>query len=99
MEQQGRAPGTIRNTIAPLRKLLGDAHRLGLIPTNPAARPDLPPIQEFIGQELPPADTAAIRHALHELAPSDPLLPGAKDLVWVCYFDLALGTGLRQGEL
>jgi integrase len=99
MERSGRAAGTIRNTITPLRKLLGDAHRQGLIPNNPAARPDLPPIQEFIGQELPHHHTHAIRQALLELARDDPLRPGEQDPIWVCYFDLALGTGLRQGEL
>ena len=60
LEEQGRAPGTIRNTITPLRKLLGDAVRHGLIASNPAARPDLPPKQEFIGQELPAQHTTAI---------------------------------------
>src|SRR5437868_5018140 len=36
LEEQGAAPGTIRNTITPLRKLLGDAVRHGLIANNPA---------------------------------------------------------------
>jgi integrase len=79
--------------------MLGDAHRQGLIPNNPASRPDQPPAQEFIGQELPHHHTQAIRQALLELAPDDPLRPSEKDPIWVCYFDLALGSGLRQGEL
>ena len=99
LEDEGRAAGTIRNTITPLRKLLADAHRQGLITSNPAAQADLPPLQEFIGQELPPQHTQAIRDALLERAADDPLQPGQKDLTWVCYFDLALATGLRQGEL
>jgi hypothetical protein len=73
MEQRGRAAGTIRNTIAPLRKMLGDAHRQGLITSNPASRPDLPPAQEFVGQELPHEHTQAIRQALVDLAAANPL--------------------------
>jgi integrase len=99
LESQNRAPGTIRNTLTPVRKLLADAHRQGLIPHNPAAHADLPPQQEFIGQEIPAAHTRAIRHALLQHAADDPLHPGHKDLLWVCYFDLALASGLRQGEL
>jgi integrase len=99
LENQHRAPGTIRNTLTPLRKLLADAHRQGLIPNNPAAHADLPPQQEFIGQEIPAAHTQAIRDALLQRAADDPLRPCHKDLLWVCYFDLALATGLRQGEL
>jgi integrase len=99
MERQGRAAGTIRNCVAPLRKMLGDAHRQGLIPSNHASRPDLPPTQESAGQELPHHHTNAIREALVTLAADDLLHVGEKDLIWICYFDLALGTGLRQGEL
>src|ERR1051326_5481220 len=94
-----RSPGTIRNSISPLRKLLADAVRQGLFASSPAAKADLPPTQEFIGKELPPEHSAAIRQALHELAPGHPLNPDERDPLWVCYFDLALGTGLRQGEL
>jgi integrase len=99
LEEQGSAPGTIRNTITPLRKLLGDAVRHGLIAQNPAARPDLPPAQEFIGQELPPQHTTAIRNALAELSPPDPLRTGEPDSFYVQLYDVALGTGLRLGEL
>jgi integrase len=99
LEARGAAPGTIRNILAPLRKLLNDAVRQGLITANPALKADLPPLQEFAGQELPPEHTAAIRQALIDLAPADPLRPGQPDLFWVHYFDVALGTGLRQGEL
>jgi integrase len=99
LEEQGSAPGTIRNTITPLRKLLGDAVRHGLIAQNPAARPDLPPAQEFIGQELPPEDTAAIRKAIVALAPPDPLRRDEPDHLYLHLYDVALGTGLRLGEL
>jgi integrase len=99
LEEQGAAPGTIRNTIAPLRKLLGDAVRLGLLAQNPAARSDLPPAQEFIGQELPPQHTTAIRNALLTLAPTDPLRSSEPDFFYVYLYDVALGTGLRLGEL
>jgi hypothetical protein len=40
---------------------------------NPAARADLPPAQDFAGKEIPPEHTDAIRQALIELAPLDPL--------------------------
>lgn len=42
---------------------------------------------------------SAIRRALIELAPPDPLRDGAPDLFFVHAFDTALGTGLRLGEL
>src|SRR5438270_9348342 len=99
LEEQGAAPGTIRNTITPLRKLLGDAVHLGLLTHNPAARPDLPPTQEFSGQELPPQHTTAIRKTLAALAQTDPLRAGEADLCYVHLYDVALGTGLRLGEL
>jgi integrase len=99
LEEQGAAPGTIRNTITPLRKLLGDAVHLGLLTHNPAARPDLPPAPEFTGQELLPEHTTAIRNALAELSPPDPLRHGEPDRFYVQLYDVALGTGLRLGEL
>jgi integrase len=99
LENTGAAAGTIRNTIAPLRKLLGDAVHQGLLPSNPAARPDLPPAQEFIGQELPAEHTTKIADALTTLAPPDPLSPGQPDLFYLHLYTVALGTGLRQGEL
>ena len=99
LERQGLAPGTIRNTIAPLRKLLADAVRQQLIPSNPAARPDLPPEQEFAGKEIPQTHTDAIRHALHALARPNPHQPQEPDLFYLHLFDVALGTGLRLGEL
>lgn len=99
IEADGKAPGTVRNVIVPLRRLLGDAVRQGLIPANPAARADLPPAQDFAGKELPAEHARAIRAALVERAPPDPLRPGEPDLIYVWLFDVALGTGLRLGEL
>lgn len=99
LEEHGLAPGTIRNVVTPLRKLLGDAVRLELIASNPAAQPDLPPAQEFAGQELPPEHTARIHAALRALAPADPCRDGEPDLFYVHLFEVALATGLRLGEL
>jgi integrase len=97
LEAEGEAPGTVRNVVVPLRKMLADAVRQGLILANPAARADLP-AQDFAGKEIPPEETEAIRRALIELAPLDPLRR-EPDLFFVCLFDVALGTGLRLGEL
>ena len=98
LEADGKAPGTVRNVIVPWRKMLADAVRQGLLLANPAARADLPPAQDFVGKEIPAVHTDAIREALLELAPFDPLRR-EPDLFFVCLFDVALGTGLRLGEL
>jgi integrase len=98
LEAEGKAPGTVRNVVVPLRKMLADAVRQGLLLANPAVRADLPPAQEFAGKEIPPEHTDAIRSALAELAPNDPLR-NERDLFYVHFFDIALGTGLRLGEL
>jgi integrase len=84
--------------IVPLRKMLADAVRQGLLIANPAARADLPPAQDFAGKEIPTEHAEAIRRALVALAPPDPLRR-EPDLFFVCLFDVALGTGLRLGEL
>lgn len=98
LEAEGKAPGTVRNVVVPLRKMLADGVRQGLIVANPAARADLPPAQDFAGKEIPMAHTDAVRNALLELAPNDPLR-NEPDLLYVHLFDIALGTGLRLGEL
>jgi integrase len=98
LETAGKAAGTVRNVIVPLRKLLADAVRQGLVVANPASRADLPPAQDFAGKEIPSEHTDAIRQALVQLAPFDPLRH-EPDLFFVCLFDVALGTGLRLGEL
>ncbi|HEX6762879.1 MAG TPA: tyrosine-type recombinase/integrase [Gaiellaceae bacterium] len=98
LEAEGKAAGTVRNVIVPLRKMLADAVRQGLLVANPAARADLPPTQDFAGKEIPREHTEAIRAALVASAPTDPLR-NEPDLLYVCFFDVALGTGLRLGEL
>jgi integrase len=98
LEADGKAAGTVRNIVTPLRKMLADAVRQGKLHANPAARADLPPAQDFSGNEIPPEHAEAIRTALIDLAPLDPLR-NEPDLLSVCFFDVALGTGLRLGEL
>jgi integrase len=98
LEADGKAPATVRNIVVPLRKMLGDAVRQGKLVANPAARADLPPAQDFIGKEIPREHTDAIREALIALAPRD-ALRNEPELFSVCFFDTALGTGLRLGEL
>ena len=98
LEADGKAAGTVRNVIVPLRKLLADAVRQGLILANPASRADLPPAQDFAGKEIPSEYTEAIRQALIDLAALDPRRR-EPDLFFVCLFDVALGTGLRLGEV
>ncbi len=78
--------------------MLADAVRQGKLVANPAANADLPPAQDYTGKELPLEHTDAIRNALVELAPTDPLR-SEPDPFSVCFFDVALGTGLRLGEL
>ncbi|HEY6030046.1 MAG TPA: site-specific integrase [Gaiellaceae bacterium] len=51
-----------------------------------------------MGKEIPIEHTEAIRAALVVLAHEDPLAK-RPDLFYVCVFDVALGTGLRLGEL
>ena len=99
LEAHGKAPGTVRNVIVPLRKMLADAVRQGLLIANPASNADLPPAQDFVGQEIPSEQTDAIREALAELARPDPLRDGEPDLFFAYLFDVALATGLRLGEL
>jgi hypothetical protein len=41
LEADGKAAGTVRNVVVPLRKMLADAVRQGLIVANPAARAGL----------------------------------------------------------
>jgi hypothetical protein len=55
LEAEGKAPGTVRNIITPLRKMLADAVRQGKLLANPAARADLPPVQDFTGKEIRPS--------------------------------------------
>lgn len=98
LEGEGKAPGTVRNILVPLRKMYGDAMRQHLVRENPCASADLPPAQDFAGKELSAEETDAIRAALLDLATTDKLT-GERDLFYVYLYDVALGTGLRLGEL
>jgi len=98
LEAEGKAPGTVRNIITPLRRMLMDAVRQGKLLANPAAGADLPPAQDFTGKEIPCEHTDAIRASLVALASTDPLR-NEPDLFYAHFFDAALGTGLRLGEL
>jgi integrase len=88
LEVAGYAPGTVRNVIVPLRKMLNDAKRGGLLRDNPALGADLPPAQDFRGQEIPEEHLALIREAL-----------AAGPVIWLYLFEVVLGTGVRLGEL
>lgn len=99
LERDGLAAGTVRNTITPLRKLLADAVRQGKLPSNPAARADLPPARQYGGKEIPLEHTEAIRQALVDLADAAAADEREPDPFYVSLYDVALGTGLRLGEL
>jgi site-specific recombinase XerC len=90
LEADGKAAGTVRNIITPLRRL-ADAVRQGELLGNPAAGADLPPAQDFTGKEIPREHTEAIRASLVSLAPADPLR-NEPDLFYVHFLDVALGT-------
>ncbi len=99
LEAAGMPAGSVRNAIVPVRSILSDAVRLGLLPSNPAARVDLPPPPASAGKEIPPEHLNAIRQALVDLAPADPFRPGETDLCWPLFSDVALGTAMRFSEL
>jgi integrase len=99
MEANGSTPGSVRNCIVPVRSALTDAVRLGLIRENPASNVDLPAQEDSKGVDIPPEHTQALRAALLELAPVDPLNPDGFDYAAVYAFDLALSLGVRFSEL
>lgn len=99
LETGGRLPGTIRNVMVPVRSMLSDAVRLGVLASNPAARVDMPAPPSSGGQEIPTEHLAAIREALTELSPADPLRHGTQDLLTALAFDLTVAAGLRWSEL
>lgn len=99
LEAAGRPPGTVRNVLVPVRAMLSDAVRLGVIASNPAARVDMPKPPKTGGQEIPIEHLRAIRDELIKLAPNDPMRPGTKDMLAVWAFDLALSSALRWSEL
>lgn len=82
------APKTVRNIHLILRRALGQAVRAELIPRNPAGREyvDAPKVIAPEPESLTPAEIARIR----ALLPGHPL---------EAHVLVALGTGVRQGEL
>jgi integrase len=86
IHERGRAPRTVASVRSVLRAALNDAKRQRLIAHNPAQYVDLPRV---VGQRIPamtPADAETILAAVrgHRIAP---------------LVELALSSGLRQGEL
>ena len=86
MGQAGLGPGSIRLTLALLRRALGAAVDLELVPRNPAAR------------VRPPARPPSRARPL-SVAQAEMLLRAAQDDPLGALYTLALGTGMRQGEL
>ena len=69
-----------------LRNALQQAVRWRMLPENPARSVDLPRWEKREMQALTPAEVARFREA----AASDP---------WAVFFDFALATGMRPGEI
>lgn len=84
--RQGLSPRTVQYIHAVLRRALGEAHRWGLLATNPAQQVRAPRVP----RREPRPFTAAEVAALLEAARDERLLP---------LIVLAVGTGLRLGEL
>ena len=55
LETEGRPPGTIRNVMVPVRSMLSDAFRLGVLASNPAARVDMRAPPDSGGQRSQPS--------------------------------------------
>lgn len=83
---RGRAPRTVVKVRAVLRTALNDAKRARLVPYNAAEFVDLPRVESSNVPAMTPADAAAVLSAVreHRIGP---------------LVELALATGLRQGEL
>jgi len=86
--QAGLSPKTVRNVIGTLHKALRDAVRLGLLPYNCASEVTLP---KYVRREVQPWAEADVVAFLDHADANDELLAAA----WW----LALGGGLRRGEL
>ena len=86
LEARGLAAGTVRNLHAVLHQALAAAVRLELLPRNPTDRVSRPRKPRPQGQPLTVAQAEQVLAA----AATDPL--GAA-------YVLALGTGMRQGEI
>lgn len=87
---QGRSPRTVRYVHTVLRKSLADAERKGLISRNPATRADPPTSSSAKAAER---QIWSLNEAKAFLAQDD--LPAYRRIAW----EVALGTGLRRGEL
>jgi integrase len=86
IHERGRAPRTVASVRSVIRAALNDAKRQRLIAHNPAQYVDLPRV---VGRRVPamtPADAESVLAAVrgHRVAP---------------LVEIALSTGLRQGEL
>lgn len=86
---RGLSPGSIRNTLAPVRLLLATAYEDGIIRANPAAGLRLNQPQQAKGAE--PKRKALSEHELT-------LVLTAVPAEWRLFFELLAHTGLRIGE-
>lgn len=86
IHKRGRAPRTVMKVRAVLRTALNDAKRARLVVYNAADFVDLPRVESSSVPAMTPADAVAVLAAVssHRISP---------------LVELALATGLRQGEL
>ena len=86
VHERGRAPRTVVKVRAVLRTALNDAKRARLVVYNAADFVDLPRVESSSVPAMTPADAVAVLAAVssHRISP---------------LVELALSTGLRQGEL
>jgi integrase len=84
--EEGAAPGSVRQLHAVLRRALGEAHRIGLVPRNVATLVKVP---------------KPIRHDMQVLSPDEAriLLAAVEGDRLEALYVLALTTGMRIGEL
>ncbi len=85
MLAEGLDASTIRNTLMPLRAILGRAMKRGEIAVNPTTALDLPAVRGRRDRIVAPAEAAELLNAL----------PEYDRALWAT----ALYTGLRRGEL
>lgn len=86
---RGLAPGSVRNSLAPVRALLADAHEDGLIRGNPAA--GLRIVQRAEIEQDEPGTKALTEDELRALLAEVPD-------EWRLFFEFLAHTGLRIGE-
>jgi integrase len=82
---RARGPASVRRIHATLRSALGTAKRRRLIPFNPAAEIDLPPVQRPKVRPWEPAELGTFLDSIQ----CDP---------WAALFETIAATGLRRGE-